>query len=83
MDEKGNLDDSTRKEFEEKSIALQNEIKNLHQRGFSNIYFISNKELSAPDHEGTVDGVHFTDMQAMRFAKCLATKFKKLRLLNY
>ena len=80
MDEKGNLDDSTRTEMTEKNETLHQEFKKMLAKGMKHIFYISNKEMAAPDHEGTVDGVHLTDLGAMRFAKLLEGKFRKLGL---
>ena len=34
------------------------------------------------DHEGTVDGVHFTDLGFMRYADFLINQFKQLGLIE-
>ena len=49
-------------------------------KGFSNIYYIESSGGKGTDHEGTVDGVHLTDLGFSRYADFLIKKFKRLRL---
>jgi hypothetical protein len=80
MTEKGFLDDTTNKMINEKNQTLYNEYKNMLSKGFRHVYYVSNHQLSSPDHEGTVDGVHLTDLGATRFAEYLIRNFKKMHL---
>ena len=47
-----------------------------------NIFYIDSEGATGFDHEGTVDGVHFTDLGFLRYADYLINYFKKLELID-
>ena len=69
-------------ELREKNGALRYEFNKMMENNYRKIYFISGKGLIGDDHEGTVDGVHFTDLGFSRFAENLMKRLKKLGLLD-
>ena len=75
------LDDSARKEMNDKNNVLNGEYKKMIAEGFSNIFYIDNIGALGNDHEGTVDGVHLTDLGFMRFAEYLVSKFEQYGLV--
>ena len=50
--------------------------------GDQNLFYIETDGAIGNDHEGTVDGVHFTDLGFLRYADYLIRNFKKLELIN-
>jgi hypothetical protein len=50
--------------------------------GYSNIFYIDSKNATGIDNEGTVDGVHFTDLGFIRYADFLIDKLGRLGLIN-
>ncbi|MEK6478619.1 SGNH/GDSL hydrolase family protein [Catalinimonas sp. 4WD22] len=65
-----------------KNAALQEEYKKLQEKGLKHIYYVSHEGALGDDHEGTVDGVHFTDLGFLRFADHLLTNFEAFGLLD-
>ena len=49
----------------------------LKDEGVSNLYIITGKDLIGTDGEGTVDGVHYTDLGFMRYAEKVEEVLKK------
>jgi hypothetical protein len=80
--EKSFFDDSSRIKITNKNRMLKNEYDEMLKKGYKNIFYIDNKDALGTDHEGTVDGVHFTDLGFMRFADFLITKLKKFKLIK-
>lgn len=76
------LDDKYRLELEEKNLTLKNQYDELRYRGDNNVMYIDNSGAMAGSHEGTVDGVHFTDLGFQLFATYLMDNFKKFGLLK-
>ncbi|MDH5380465.1 MAG: SGNH/GDSL hydrolase family protein [Cyclobacteriaceae bacterium] len=64
-------------ELKEKNVILKNELDKAKKAGFKNIYLISALYATGEDHEGTVDGVHFTDLGFIRYADYLMKELKK------
>lgn len=62
--------------------ALKTEYTKMVEDGFNNIYYVSSENATGDDHEGTVDGVHFTDLGFMRYADFLIEKFVQLDLIS-
>ena len=65
-----------------KNKALKIEFTKMIDSGFDNIYYIDSKNATGVDHEGTVDGVHFTDLGFIRYADFLIEKFTQFGLLT-
>jgi len=67
------------------SLKLTNEMcdkvfRELTKKGVKKIYFIDKEGSIGSDHEGTVDGTHYTDLGFMRYADFLIAKFKQMNL---
>ena len=80
MGETSYLDETNRNTMYAKNAMLKSEYKKMIDKGFSNIYYIESSGGKGTDHEGTVDGVHLTDLGFSRYADFLIKKFKRLRL---
>ena len=50
--------------------------------GYDNLYYFESLKAIGDDHEGTVDGVHFTDVGFIRYADFLIENFKELGLIK-
>ena len=50
---------------------------------YKNIFYIESGNALGIDQEGTVDGVHFTDLGFMRYADFLLKKFEEFELIEY
>ncbi|MFC2123261.1 SGNH/GDSL hydrolase family protein [Bacteroidota bacterium] len=74
------LNESLRSALIEKNIALREEYDKLIEMGYSNLYYIEAEGSIGMDNEGTVDGVHLTDLGFLRFADFLIAKFDQLNL---
>jgi hypothetical protein len=75
------LDKKKEEVIHEKNAALKAEYKKMVDSGFKNIFYISSENATGEDHEGTVDGVHFTDLGFIRYADFLIDKFEQLGLV--
>jgi len=66
----GHADDNTKtgKALELKEMAYRNAHKKCKEAGLQNVTFISLKKIRFTDDEGTVDGVHLTDLGMKRHA---------------
>ncbi|MFM1877749.1 MAG: hypothetical protein RLZZ241_615 [Bacteroidota bacterium] len=76
------LDPEAFAQIHEKNEALKTQYQNMLAAGHQNIYYISTDNATGNDHEGTVDGVHFTDLGFLRYADFLIEQFKALNLLT-
>lgn len=72
------LDSKEDQNINTKNKALKAEYDKLRKLGFKNLHYISNKNLIGHDGEGTVDGIHFTDVGFIRFANTIYPKVKKI-----
>ena len=66
----------------EKNIEFKDQYDKIIQNGVPNIFYLSNQTAPGEDHEGTVDGVHFTDLGFLRYANYLIESFEELQLLD-
>ncbi|MBN2281845.1 MAG: SGNH/GDSL hydrolase family protein [Candidatus Marinimicrobia bacterium] len=66
----------------DKNGALRYEFNQLMENNYRNIYLLSAKGLIGLDHEGTVDGVHLTDLGFLRFAENFIARLKKQGLIK-
>jgi lysophospholipase L1-like esterase len=73
----GKYDRVLQKEVEEKNKALLDVFNSLKAKGDANIEWISSEPMIGYDNEGTVDGIHFTDLGFMRYADYLYPYIKK------
>jgi hypothetical protein len=76
------LDSALLKQLTEKNRSLREGYRDLLKRGYRNIYYIESGHAIGDDHEGTVDGVHFTDLGFMRFADFLMADLKRYGLIK-
>lgn len=72
------LDGGSYQIISEKNKALRAGYEKLKAEGVKGLYYISLDEISAQLAEGTVDGVHLTDLGFMRFAEFLEKHFTRL-----
>ncbi len=66
----------------EKNTALKTEYMKMVKGGVKNIFYINSENATGDDHEGTVDGVHFTDLGFIRYADFLIDKFVQFGLIS-
>ena len=64
------------------NLALKHEYQKLREAGDKNIFYVDSKNALGLDQEGTVDGVHFTDLGFMRYADFLLEKFEEFQLTD-
>lgn len=76
------LDLETKLSTEKMNSALKIEYEKLLNSGYRNIFYINSKNSIGTDQEGTVDGVHFTDLGFMRYSSFLIEKFNSLELIK-
>lgn len=61
-----------------KNVALREAYANLQKAEVANLHYVGGKDLLGDDGEGTVDGVHPTDVGFMQMARVLAPVIKPL-----
>lgn len=76
------LDKKEKTLIDEKNKALKIEYEKMIKSSFKHIFYISSENATGIDHEGTVDGVHFTDLGFMRYADFLIDKFVQFGLIT-
>lgn len=67
----------TRKTINEKNATLQKFFKKFRAAGDKNVYFVSSADMIGSDNEGTVDGIHFTDLGFERCADYMTPIIKR------
>lgn len=72
------FDTKIAREIKEKNEMLCSIFRELKQRGERHIYYLSSKDIIGHDGEATVDGIHFTDLGFMRYAKVLHPLLERL-----
>jgi len=77
------LDKKAYKGTKAMNLALKNEYQKMIDIGYKNIFYIESGNALGLDQEGTVDGVHFTDLGFMRYADFLLKKFKEFELTDF
>lgn len=75
------LDKNMAKNLNKLNAALKTEYAKMMEDGLDHIYYIDSKNATGDDHEGTVDGVHFTDLGFIRYANFLIEKFTQFGLI--
>ena len=75
------LSESLREEIMEENELLLGEFEKLQSEGVKNIYYIDNTHAIA-NREGTVDGVHLTDLGFAVLAEHLLINFKKAGVIE-
>ena len=66
----------------QENAALKNEYDKIIKSGTPNIFYIKDNKDFLVDNEGTVDGVHLTDLGFKRYADYLIENFKKFKLIR-
>jgi len=66
----------------QENAALKNEYDKIIKSGTPNIFYIKDNKDFLLDNEGTVDGVHLTDLGFLRYADYLMENFKKFKLIK-
>lgn len=61
-----------------KNSALRAEYEELKEAGDNNLYYLESDNLMTKDGEGTVDGIHLTDLGFQHFAFTLMKKIKTI-----
>jgi hypothetical protein len=77
------LDKKREIEIREMNLALKTEYEKMISEGYNNIFYIKSKNAIGDDNEGTVDGVHFTDLGFLRYADFLIDKFVGFGLIDF
>lgn len=76
------LDKEMKARISKLNSALKTEYEKMIKEGFKNLYFVNSESATGNDHEGTVDGVHFTDLGFIRYADFLIDKFVQFGLIT-
>ena len=76
------LDQTLETRLIEENAALKNEYDKIIKSGTPNIFYIKDNKDFLVDNEGTVDGVHLTDLGFLRYADYLMENFKKFKLIK-
>jgi lysophospholipase L1-like esterase len=80
--ESGYLNNTIKDELNNKNIELKYQYNKMLKEGIVNLFYIDNTDAIGADHEGTVDGVHFTDLGFLRYADYLIDNFHNLGVLD-
>ncbi|MEQ9438824.1 MAG: SGNH/GDSL hydrolase family protein [Cyclobacteriaceae bacterium] len=80
--EKTSLDKDIESLVNSKNAALENAYNTMLDDGIENLLYINNHNALGTDHEGTVDGVHFTDLGFLRYADYLIAHFEQFDLVQ-
>ena len=70
--------DSKKESYVEKNKALRESYERLQKDGVENLFFIPCENLLGDDGEGTVDGVHPTDVGFLRMADAFEPTLRKV-----
>ena len=76
------LDNNVTRDIDLMNKALKTEFDKMVEDGYENIFYIESENALGPDNEGTVDGIHFTDLGFIRYADFLIEKFKEFKLID-
>ena len=76
------LDHTEETRLIQENAALKNEYDKIIKSGNPNIFYIKDNKDFLVDNEGTVDGVHLTDLGFLRYADYLMENFKKFKLIK-
>lgn len=84
MFERALFNDSLRELIIKKNNALREEFKTLINEGNTEVYLIEMSNATGTDREGSVDGIHLTDLGFLRLSNYLVREFRKIGLItNY
>jgi hypothetical protein len=76
------LDKNAIRGTSEMNNALKSQYDKMINDGYDNIIYLESRNALGTDFEGTVDGVHFTDLGFIRYSDFLIEKFEELQLIN-
>ena len=76
------LDHTEETRLIQENAALKNEYDKIIKSDIPNIFYIKDNKDFLLDNEGTVDGVHLTDLGFLRYADYLIENFKKFKLIK-
>ena len=76
------LDQTIKTRLIQENEALKNEYDKIIKSDIPNIFYIKDNKDFLLDNEGTVDGVHLTDLGFLRYADYLMENFKKFKLIK-
>jgi len=76
------LDNKKENEIRGMNSALKTEYEKMISEGYNNVLYIESENAIGDDNEGTVDGVHFTDLGFLRYADFLIDKFVEFGLID-
>ena len=76
------LNEKTKIDNKEMDDALRAQFNRMINLGYKNIYYLETPKITDTDNEGTVDGVHFTDLGFKRYADFLLKEFTELSLID-
>ena len=76
------LDQTIQDELIQENVTLKNEFDKILKSGDQNIFYVKDNQDNLLDNEGTVDGVHLTDLGFLRYADYLLKNFKNYKLIN-
>jgi len=76
------LDKTIETELNHENLTLKNEYNKILKKGFQNVFYIEDMPSFGMDNEGTVDGVHLTDLGFLRYADYLIKNFKEQNLIK-
>ena len=76
------LDKKRENEIRGMNLALKTEYQKMISDGYNNIFYVESKNAIGNDNEGTVDGVHFTDLGFIRYADFLIDNFVEFGLID-
>ncbi|MDA1210656.1 MAG: hypothetical protein O3A41_06440 [Bacteroidetes bacterium] len=62
--------------------ALKTEFQKMINWGYDNLFYVDGSSALGDDYEGTVDGLHFTDLGFLRYANFLLAELKDNKLLD-
>lgn len=71
------FDSETQKTIDEKNATLAKFYKKFRAAGDKNVFFVSSADMIGTDNEGTVDGIHFTDLGFERCADYMTPIIKR------
>ena len=76
------LDQKIKTRLIQENAALKNEYDKIIKSDIPNIFYIKDNKDFLLDNEGTVDGVHLTDLGFLRYSDYLIENFKKNLLIK-
>ncbi|RPD40634.1 SGNH/GDSL hydrolase family protein [Chitinophaga barathri] len=76
--EHGYFDQKVAQVSKDKNDAIREAYTKLKKEGYKQLYYLPATDLTGHDHEGTIDGVHLTDLGFMRQAEVMLPLLEQL-----